>query len=139
MSNWSPRLTELPLSEADLEAIVDEALAVLADIGVECPSAPARRLLAGWPGASASGDRIRLAPAPVRQHLERLRAAGAPVPTDEAPFALGGCWACLTWCDPVTRQVRPATSVTLSRELLPSRSSDCTRGVRLAGHEPVQA
>ena len=35
--------------------------------------------------------------------------------------------------------VQQATSVTLSRELLPSSSSDCTRGVRLAGHEPVQA
>src|SRR5512136_1305409 len=110
MSSWNPRLSALPLSPADLEAIVEDALRVLAEVGVECASPGARQLFCSWPGASATGDRIRLASGPVRQHLEGCRAATGPATGDEVPFTLGGCWAGLAYCDPRTQQVRPATS-----------------------------
>jgi trimethylamine---corrinoid protein Co-methyltransferase len=110
VSSWHPHLSALALSLADLEAILEDALRVLAEIGIECASPRARRLLGDWPGASASGDRIRLAAAPVRRHLEQGRTADGPVDSGAEPFTLGGCWAGLTYCDPLTQQVRPATS-----------------------------
>lgn len=108
MTCWKPTMP-LAWSAAEMERILADALSVLAQVGVECAHEGARQRLAGWPGASISGERVRFAPAPVRDHVERMRARHAPDPlAPEPPFSLGNCWAGLTYCDPETQAIRPA-------------------------------
>ena len=107
--NWSPRLTS-PWSPADLESILEDALKVLQQIGVECTHPAAREALSGWPGASVGGERIYFAPANVRDHWLKKRAQARPAPKEDTRFTLGGCWAGLFYCDPDTQAIRPATS-----------------------------
>jgi trimethylamine:corrinoid methyltransferase-like protein len=108
--NWNPSISS-PWSPADLEAILEDALQVLEEIGVECAHQGARARLAGWEGATCVGDRVRFARAPVRDHLEGKRTPPAEVLDEgDLAFSLGGCWAGLNYCDPETLDVRPASS-----------------------------
>jgi trimethylamine:corrinoid methyltransferase-like protein len=106
--NWSPQLTP-PWSLTDLEGILEDALKVLQQIGVECTHPAARDALSGWSGASIVGERIYFAPAQVRDHWQKKRAQARPAPEGDH-FTLGGCWAGLFYCDPETLTIRPATS-----------------------------
>ncbi|MFH1566418.1 MAG: trimethylamine methyltransferase family protein [Gemmatimonadota bacterium] len=104
---WRPALAG-PWQAADLEAVAASALRLLEEIGVDCRHPAARQRLEEW-GAVATGDRVRFPAARVRRHLEQVVRVGEPAGT-EPEFALGGCWACLFYCDPETQQVRPAAS-----------------------------
>jgi trimethylamine:corrinoid methyltransferase-like protein len=115
MGTWHPRIG-LPLSPSDLAAVLDDALRVLAEIGIGCASHVVSSLLLAWPGASRAGGRLRFAAGPVLEHLERRRAALAASGDDpDERFSLGGCWAGLFYCDPDTQRVRPATSQEAAR------------------------
>jgi len=108
MTYWKPTMP-LAWSAAEMEGILADALSVLAQVGVECAHELTRLRLAGWPGASISGERVRFAPAPVRDHVEQMRARHALAPrAPEPPFSLGNCWAGLAYCDPETQAIRPA-------------------------------
>ncbi len=110
MTNWHPGLAA-PLSSRELEAILGDALRVLAEIGVECTDESIAQQLATWPGATYRHRRVRFGAPQVREHLEQARASAAKASAeDDIRFTMGGCWAGLNYCDPVTQQVRPATS-----------------------------
>ena len=110
MRHWSPRIVP-PWSSSDLERILDDALRVLEDIGVECAHEAAGRRLADWKGTSYVAGRVHFAPASVREYLAEGPTASEELPEqDDVPFALGGCWAALYYCDPETQDVRPASS-----------------------------
>jgi len=109
MSRWSPSL-QGPLREADMAAILDAALRVLAEIGVGCADPGIARQIEAWPHAEYTDGRVRFRPTGARQHLE-ARCSPAPAGDEpEPPFSMGGCWAGLSYCDPATMAVRPATS-----------------------------
>lgn len=109
MARWRPSLLG-PLSDDDLAAIVDAALVVLAEVGVECTDPEIGRQLEAWPGAEYRDGRVRFRAASVRERLEAHRASAPPEPAeDEPPFTMGGCWAGLSYCDPETLVVKPAS------------------------------
>ena len=107
MPTWRPSLTP-PLADRDLEAILGSALDVLAEIGIDCADPDIARQLESWPGAEYTDGRMRFARDEARAHLDQRRAT---TPEDsEPPFSMGGCWAGLSYCDPETLEVGPATS-----------------------------
>jgi len=108
MSVWRPRL-DPPLAEPDLGRIVDHALTVLAEIGVECSDAEVAAQIAAWPGCTPVNGRLRFAEDAVRSHLAARRSS-APPGEDDRRLTMDACWAGLNYCDPETLIVRPATS-----------------------------
>lgn len=110
MNNWMPTLGR-PYSPSDLEAVVDDALRVLAEIGVECDHEETRRRLCDREGTRYVRGRVHFSVESVRAHLAARRASFTEPPQqDDTAFSLGGCWAGLNYCDPGTLEVRAATS-----------------------------
>lgn len=110
MTKWRPSLIP-PWASSDLEKILDDALAVLEKIGIECTHQGARERLAGWGGVSFAGDRVHFAREQVKDHLAKQRASIGEAPDeDDAVLSMGGCWAGLNYCDPESQEVRPASS-----------------------------
>jgi trimethylamine:corrinoid methyltransferase-like protein len=107
MSVWYPSVAP-PLSDADLASLLDGALLVLAEIGVECTDETIASRIVASPGISHASGRLRFAPDAVRSHLDARRAASAP--EDDRRLSMSGCWAGLNYCDPETLHVRPSTS-----------------------------
>jgi trimethylamine--corrinoid protein Co-methyltransferase len=93
-----------------LDEIVEDALRVLAEIGVACTHPGTRERLEAWGGVTFGGDWVLFAPDRVREHLAAARALPPAEAIEDVRFTLGGCWAGLQYCDPETGQVRPATS-----------------------------
>jgi len=111
MVQWRPRIIP-PWSPSDLAHVLDDALRVLETVGVECTHEAAVRRLSACSGTSYLGGRLRFSRASLQEHLAERRASlpASPGEEDEPPFALGGCWANLAYCDPETQDVRPASS-----------------------------
>ena len=110
MTTWHPGIPR-PWSTSDLEGILDDALTVLAQIGVRCAHDGMRHHLAQWAGVSLSDDRLCFSRASVCAHLDRRRAQTDDLQAeDRVEFTLGGCWAGLNYCDPETQEIRPASS-----------------------------
>ncbi len=93
-----------------MEAVLADALRVLEEIGVECVHEGAVKRILRWPGASYVDGRLRFASSRVGEYLDAIRANLAADSADDEEFSLGGCWTCLNYCDPLTQDVRPATS-----------------------------
>ena len=98
-----------------MEQVLEDALRVLAEIGVECRQpVMVERLTARF--GSYADPRVRFDPKRVRAHVEATQRAGAQGGRDvdaaaaEDEFSLGGCWAGINYCDPETQAVRPARS-----------------------------
>ncbi len=68
MSTWLPRL-DPPLAEADLASILDRALTVLAEIGIDCPDDDLGARIAQHPGITHAAGRLRFDREPTREHL----------------------------------------------------------------------
>ena len=113
VATWRPTVP-LPWTDSDLESIERDALRVLGEIGVECKHPDARRVIAERAGVTIRGDRVCFAEQPLRDHLAERRAS-AQQPERNTPFALGGCYATLAYCDPETQAVRPATTAEATR------------------------
>ena len=113
MANWRPSLTP-PLTDDDMDAILDGALTVLAEIGIDCSDPEVARQIEAWPSAEYSGGRVRFGKSEVAAHLGRRQAASG-VESEESAFSMGGCWAGLQYCDPETLKVRSATSAEAAR------------------------
>lgn len=110
MTKWTPSIVP-PWSSSDLEEVLADALRVLGKVGIECTHEGVRDHLAAWGEVSFADRRVLFAEAPVRAHLEsRRHASGDPRRETDGPFSLGGCWAGLNYCDPETREARPAAS-----------------------------
>lgn len=110
MTKWSPSIVA-PWSLSDLRGILDDALRVLEEIGVECTHQEVRRRLADWKGASLVGSRIRFAEAQVQDYLGKKRALSEKSPNeDDTRFSMGGCWVALNYCDPETQEIRHGSS-----------------------------
>jgi len=94
-----------------MERVLEDALRVLAEIGVECRQPVMVERLAARFGSYAE-PRVRFDPKRVRAHLEatRARALKGAAGADDEEFSLGGCWAGINYCDPETQAVRPARS-----------------------------
>ena len=110
MTRWLPIIPR-PWSKSDLENAVNDALRVLAEIGIECVHEETRSRLADFGGVSFKGDRICFTETTVRGHLEKRRVPPAEPPSNEpVSFTLGGAYAALNYCDPVTGDIRPGTT-----------------------------
>ena len=110
MTNWTPGLTP-PWSTSDLDGILNDALRVLSEIGIKCTPEGVRSRLAEYGGFSFKDQRVHFSEAGVRAHLEKKREAFEKSNDDEgSEFTLGDCWAGLNYCDPETREIRPASS-----------------------------
>lgn len=110
MTTWTPTLLP-PWSPTEMDEILHDALRVLDQIGVECTHPGVRARLAERGGVRFVDRRVHFAEERVRAHLEGLRGpSDPPSGQDDVPFSMGGCWACLNYCDPETLEVRPATS-----------------------------
>ena len=110
MASWRPTLAS-PWTRPDMERVLEDALRVLAEIGVECRQPVMVERLAARFGSYAE-PRVRFDPKRVRAHLEatRARALKGAAGADDVEFSLGGCWAGINYCDPETQAVRPARS-----------------------------
>jgi trimethylamine:corrinoid methyltransferase-like protein len=105
---WLPHL-DPPLTDDDLASVLESALTVLAEIGVECLDDAIAAQIVERSGCSHVGGRLRFDPTVLRMHLDSRRASGPPEP-DDRRLSMGACWAGLNYCDPETLAVRPATS-----------------------------
>jgi trimethylamine:corrinoid methyltransferase-like protein len=108
MTTWQPRLSR-PWSEADLERLLEQALEVLAQTGIRAEHPTLRERLGDWGGVRFQGERILFNPEQVRDIWTMQRATNLDRPPASDRFTLGGCWAGLTYCDPETLEIRPAT------------------------------
>lgn len=115
MRTWRPTVSG-PLSSSELEGVLDDALRVLEEIGIECHHVEVRRRLAEWEGTALADGRVRFASDAAREHLEAKREArGKPAREDDAKLTMGGCWAGLNYCDPETQEIRAATSAEVAQ------------------------
>jgi len=110
---WQPRLAG-PLAPGELETVLDQAVATLERIGLACQHRGAIERLASERGIEHRDGRLRFAPERVLDLVERARRSARPAP-DDGKLSLGGCWACLCYCDPATLQVRKATTAEASQ------------------------
>jgi trimethylamine:corrinoid methyltransferase-like protein len=108
MTTWSPSLTP-PWPPSELEAILEDALRLLEQIGVACTHPETLRRLRALPGISHRDGRLHFAVGPTREHVARQRHTG-PAEPDDRRLTMGGCWAGLAYCDPETGDVRPSTT-----------------------------
>jgi len=91
--------------------MLNDALRVLEEIGVQCMHEGVRDRLAEGGGVSFVDRRVRFTEDRGRVHLEERRTLAEGVSADdEVEFSMGGCWAALNYCDPETQEVRPASS-----------------------------
>jgi trimethylamine:corrinoid methyltransferase-like protein len=91
MANWSPTIVP-PWSPADLKGILNDALRVLEEIGVECAYEGVRHRLADWEGMSIAGDRVYFTGTLVRDYVEEMRTSSRGLPDVDSPqFTLEGC------------------------------------------------
>ena len=110
MVRWRPVL-DPPLSETDLEGILNRACRVLEQVGVECTHRETRHRLLDHGGVSRRGDRLHFEMAHLLDRVEAVRAGAQAVQDDEdGELTMGACWACLFYCEPTTQEVRPATA-----------------------------
>ena len=61
------------LSDDQKERILTDAVAVLAEIGIQCDHARMRDLVKKHPGASVSGNRLRFSKKLCRDHVQKIR------------------------------------------------------------------
>lgn len=108
MNQWRPCLA-LPFSDAELDDIYGDAVRVLAEIGVACGLREAVDRLIEW-GAESVEGRLRLKPECVRRFVAERREEARPEDNGPIELSMGGCWAGMHYCDPVTQEVRRATS-----------------------------
>lgn len=110
MTKWTPNIIP-PWSSSDLNGILNDALRVLEEIGVECTHEGVRDRLAEWGGTSFVARRVFFTNARVRAYLDKRRSLSGKSCRDETvEFSMGGCWAGLNYCDPKTQELRPASS-----------------------------
>ena len=110
----------------DLEQVVQQALNVLAEIGVACDHAPTILLLREKGFAEHRSGRLFFKTKRVQEEIDRARRNPPADSGANVEFSLGGCWPELNYCDPETGEIRPAT--TAEAELM-TRFWDA-RGVR---------
>jgi len=115
MKTWRPGISG-PLSASELASVLDDALRVLAEIGIECHHTEVRRRLAEWKGTALADGRVRFAAHAVREHIEAKREALIkPDEEHEVELTMGGCWAGLNYCDPETQEIRAGTSAEVAQ------------------------
>ena len=107
MAVWRPVLGQ-PWTEEDLDSILEDALKVLAHIGIQTRHPDLRRRLAGWGSATFTDDRAFLGAQRMRALWEETRSNSEVGDNDDDAFSMGGCWAGLTYCDPESLEPRPA-------------------------------
>lgn len=108
MPIWNPTLA-LPWTETDLEGVFEDALRVLWEVGIACEHQPTVERLLALGGVAYRDGRLRFDIARTREQVLSQRYTGAPEP-DDRRLAMGGCWAALAYCDPLTGAVRPGTT-----------------------------
>ena len=108
MNKWSPSFTG-PWPTSELESILEDALRVLAEIGVACAHERTIARLLDLGGISHRDGRLHFDVAPTRQRVLSKRDLGPPRP-DDLQLTMDGCWAGLAYCDPETGEVRKATT-----------------------------
>ena len=102
-SHPAPRTPKLsvPITDRDVEAVIQGARRVLDEIGVQCPHDEIRRRLASLPGAREAGERVCYGERAVDGILEDARkaseraAAEGGEEAEREPFTLGAPWCCL--------------------------------------------
>jgi len=105
---WLPALAG-PMSRAELESVIEDALRVLERMGIACEHRGTIERVASERGVEYREGRLRFSRGRVMDGVERARRSAAPAP-DNGKLTLGGCWAGLFYCDPETLRVRKATT-----------------------------
>lgn len=108
MTTWTPTLTG-PWSQAELEGIFEDALRVLAEVGVACAHEATIARLREQGGVEHRNGRLRFDIAITREAALSHRDT-TPAPPDDLTLTMNGCWAGLQYCDPETGVVRPGTT-----------------------------
>ncbi len=107
---WRPQLNK-PFSTADMEKIVNDAIAVLQKIGVYCKHPETIKRMTAIDGIDYHGERLRFSKKPVWNLIEHCRRHTQPMPPPaDGKFVLAGCSWALFYCDPETLEVRKATT-----------------------------
>ena len=109
MTTWSPTLTG-PWPQSELESILEDALRVLAEVGVACAHEATIARLREQGGVEHRDGRLRFEVAATRDHVLRVRDGRAHAEPDDLTLTMDGCWAGLQYCDPATGVVRPGTT-----------------------------
>jgi len=105
---YKPVLSK-PYSQADLEAILADAIRVLDKLGVACEDPATVETLTATPGICHEAGRLRFSTQATREHMEEVWRIAQPE-TEEPPFVAKAPWCCLNYADPQTGEVRPATT-----------------------------
>ena len=107
------------LSEEQLQRIVDDGVALLAEFGVLCEHAGIQDRLKNAAGVTVQDQRLLFSRDLVREHIQRLRQmrpAPAETERDSGRIKLTGVgpWTCLNVVDLDTGRIRPATRADLT-------------------------
>ena len=104
----------LPLDDSYCRQVVQGAVKLLGEYGVQLRSKKARKFFSRLKGVHLTPDRICFDANTVYHYLEELNATTHPTPPD-APFIFGYPWSCLNLADGRQGVVRSATEEDLIR------------------------
>lgn len=104
----------LELDDAQCEHVLETALLILNEVGVECTSRIVKKLLDSLPGVRWNGDRVFFRESDVRRHIEEARPRANPSPADDKKLRQEACWTCLNFADVPGNKIRPATETDLA-------------------------
>jgi trimethylamine:corrinoid methyltransferase-like protein len=97
-----------------MQAVYDDAVRVLAEVGVECRHREVAGRLESW-GGHISNDRVLFRPERVREFVAANRRPPAPLEQGPVRLDMASCWAGIHYCDPLTLRVRRATSAEVAQ------------------------
>lgn len=104
------------LDDAGCQMVVEGALRLLDEVGIECRSVAGRDLMCSHPGMRAQGERVHFDRDFLTEHLARLcNAAKAEPPPAPTGFTLGPPWTSLNIADVRSGRIRPADESDLAR------------------------
>ena len=111
MYNWQPSLN-LFWNDSDLEGIINDAANVLEKIGMGCGHQKTiDTLIEKGEEVRYRNGRIHFSAKQVKDFITAQKKKNQMNPEKEEPeFKLGACWMGLNYCDPLTREIRRATS-----------------------------
>jgi len=111
----APRLG-VPLSDADMQQVIEGARRVLKEVGIHCQSLEVRKQLASLRGAWQTGERVYYGDAVVDAILaDSRKAEPLEQKPPREPFSIGAPWCCLQIADAQSGTVRPPTSQDAAR------------------------
>lgn len=104
----------LELDDIQCERVIQSALLILDEIGIECTSEIVRNVLGSLSGVRCSGNRVFFRESDVRRHIQEARLQTIPFREDEGKLRQESCWTCLNFADVPGNKIRTATETDLA-------------------------